>query len=104
RKDAICKRCNTLMYPGGVNSPENHKKGYCTDGVRQKIPKSGSHTLPPWPQPSGIFTKGSVFEPHQFFASLIELSSRVAETVSGNSVEYTMEHGAFAAMLKERII
>ncbi|KAJ7585548.1 hypothetical protein C8J56DRAFT_1087508, partial [Mycena floridula] len=104
RKDAICKRCNTLMYPGGVNSPENHKKGYCTDGVRQKIPKSGSHALPPWPQPSGIFTKGSVFEPHQFFASLIELSSRIAETVSGNFIEYTMEHGAFAAMLKERII
>jgi len=36
RKAATCSRCNTIMYPGPTGSSENHKRGYCSDGVRQR--------------------------------------------------------------------
>jgi hypothetical protein len=36
RKIATCSRCKTVMYPGRSGALENHKKGYCADGVRQK--------------------------------------------------------------------
>ena len=55
-QSTTCTRCKVIMYPGKTNSPENHKRGYCSDGVQQKE-KSGDF-LPRWPQPPGIFTNG----------------------------------------------
>ncbi|KAG1804558.1 hypothetical protein EV424DRAFT_1351258 [Suillus variegatus] len=49
RKAQTCSRCQTIMYPGPENSPLNHKKGYCADGVKQSS-KAAGEELPPWPQ------------------------------------------------------
>ncbi|KIK52402.1 hypothetical protein GYMLUDRAFT_180122 [Collybiopsis luxurians FD-317 M1] len=44
RKPQTCNRCQTIIYPGPKNSPENHKLGYCSDSVSQKA------THIQWPQ------------------------------------------------------
>ncbi|KAG2040154.1 hypothetical protein BDR03DRAFT_821963, partial [Suillus americanus] len=67
RKAQTCSRCQTIMYPGPKNSPLNHKKGYCTDGVKQSS-KAASEELPAWPQPQGIFSEGQTFHPHVFLS------------------------------------
>ncbi|KAJ3747519.1 hypothetical protein DFH05DRAFT_1359498, partial [Lentinula detonsa] len=64
RTPQTCNRCQTIMYPGPKNSPENHKLGYCSDGVSQK------NLDIQWPQPQGIFTKGKNFYPIPFLKTL----------------------------------
>ncbi|KAG2033047.1 hypothetical protein BDR03DRAFT_1014699 [Suillus americanus] len=56
QKPQTCSHCQTIMYPGAKNSPLNHKKGYCADGVKQ-VSKVGGDELPAWPQPRGIFSE-----------------------------------------------
>ncbi|KAG2036500.1 hypothetical protein BDR03DRAFT_810790, partial [Suillus americanus] len=68
-KPQTCSRCQTIMYPGAENSPLNHKKGYCADGVKQ-VSKDGGDELPAWPQPQGIFSKGCIFHPHPFLSAV----------------------------------
>src|SRR5215472_8542473 len=46
-KPATCTWCHTVMYPGPTSSLDNHKRGYCSDRVKQG--KDG----PIWPQPHG---------------------------------------------------
>jgi hypothetical protein len=84
------------MYPGGQgNSHLNHKLGYCSDGVKQKF---ANDEAPPWPQPHGIFSRGTDFNLVPFFVALREIYERlvtqgeVAESIS-------VEHEAFARML-----
>ncbi|KAG1825378.1 hypothetical protein EV424DRAFT_1320115, partial [Suillus variegatus] len=69
RKAQTCSCCQTIMYPGPENSPLNHKKGYCADGVKQSS-KAASEELPPWPQPRGIFSEGRMFHPHMFLSTV----------------------------------
>ncbi|KAH9967213.1 hypothetical protein BC827DRAFT_1088629, partial [Russula dissimulans] len=59
RKTAICSHCHTVMYPSGS---QNHKKGYCVDGARQ-VKGKGEDGIPDWPQPQGIYVKGTAFRP-----------------------------------------
>ncbi|KAG2125201.1 hypothetical protein BD769DRAFT_1388490 [Suillus cothurnatus] len=68
-KAQTCSHCQTIMYPGPENSPLNHKKGYCADGVKQSS-KTASEELPPWPQPRGIFSEGRTFHPHVFLSTV----------------------------------
>jgi hypothetical protein len=86
-----------LMYPGIPGSPDNHKKGYCADGVKQN-----SKTQPPapWPQPQGIFTKGSYFNPIEFLNTLREVYESVVN--GGENVDLSLEHEAFAKMVMAR--
>ncbi|KAG1841954.1 hypothetical protein F4604DRAFT_1597732 [Suillus subluteus] len=65
----MCSRCQTIMYLGPENSPLNHKKGYCADGVKQSS-KTAGEELPPWPQPRGIFSEGRTFHPHMFLSTV----------------------------------
>ncbi|KAG2120419.1 uncharacterized protein F5147DRAFT_563009 [Suillus discolor] len=46
RKAQTCSCCQTIMYPGPKNSPLNHKRGYCADGIKQ-VSKNSSKDLPP---------------------------------------------------------
>ena len=91
------------MYPGRGGAPENHKKGYCADGVRQK-PKAGSTdpALPEWPQPHGIFTNGSHFHPLIFLATVRELYDKVIDRAISDQ-DYSMEDEAFSRMLSSRV-
>ncbi|KAJ7157749.1 hypothetical protein C8R46DRAFT_909000, partial [Mycena filopes] len=89
-------RCNKIMYPGGKKSPENHKKGYCSDGFKQKVVEGESA---PWPQPTGLFTTGSEFHPLIFLTTIREVYEKVV--VEGET-DVSMEQEAFLSMLPGR--
>src|SRR6266699_7254783 len=74
RKMAIYGRCQMIMYPGGA---DNHKRGYCADGAHQIVKKCDHDTLPDWPQPQGIFEKGTHFHPIEFLTTLQEVYEKV---------------------------
>ena len=98
RKMAICSRCQTIMYPGGIG---NHKRGYCTDGVRQIVKKGGDDALPDWPQPQGIFERGTHFYPIEFLKMLREVYEKlVVGHTSG--LDVPIEYAAFTTMLGKR--
>ncbi|KAJ7094960.1 hypothetical protein C8R44DRAFT_577859, partial [Mycena epipterygia] len=94
RKVATYSRCHKVMYPGKTGSPENHKKGYCSDGFKQKA--TTGDDLPPWPQPAGIFTGGSEFHPLLFLAAVRDVYEKV---VMEENKDVEMEHEAFLLML-----
>ena len=91
------------MYLGPTGSLDNHKKGYCSDGVRQKAKaESNDGALPEWPQPSGIFMNGTHFHPITFLSKTHQLYDKVVEgTIS--EIEYSMEDEAFSCLLSSRI-
>jgi hypothetical protein len=110
----MCKRCRTIMYPGPTGAPENHKKGYCSDGVKQTLTHSKQNQDPPkpnqsvslatpaWPQPVGIFTNGTQFHPTVFLDKVRELYAKVViGTASG---ELLLEDEVFAHLLARRTV
>ncbi|KAG2091336.1 uncharacterized protein F5147DRAFT_643230 [Suillus discolor] len=99
RKVQTCSRCQTIMYPGPENSPLNHKRGYCADGVKQ-VSKNSGEDLPPWPQPQGLFSEGHTFHLHAFLLAV----QRVYEYVSlqGPGEMDLLETEAFAKLLVSR--
>ncbi|KAF8173269.1 hypothetical protein BJ912DRAFT_1065323 [Pholiota molesta] len=106
RKDAVCSRCKTVMYPGNRTQTHlNHKKGVCADGVASKLKPGSSDPLPDWPQPEGIFIEGRYFSPSTFLFTVRNLYERVIErTLHGNpdAIDYTLEDVAFSRMLESR--
>ncbi|THH19481.1 hypothetical protein EW146_g1687 [Bondarzewia mesenterica] len=101
RKPQTCGRCRVVKYSGGVGSDANHKKQHCSDGVK---PKDTADELPDWPQPLGIFTKGSHFHPIAFLMTIREMYERVVIVGEGGAPEVTMEDEAFAKMLTRRTV
>lgn len=99
RKPALCPRCKTIMYLGPTGAPKNHKKGFCSDSVRLKLPDNKpSNYFPQWLQPEGVFSatsNGTTFNPVPFLAAIHEMYLRVV--VGGAST--AMEYEAFAEML-----
>ena len=86
------------MYPGGA---DNHKRGYCADGARQIVKKGDDDTLPDWPQPQGIFEKGTHFYPVKFLKTLREIYEKlVVDRASG--IDVPVEYEAFRKMLSKR--
>ncbi|KAG1765854.1 hypothetical protein EV702DRAFT_1151163 [Suillus placidus] len=98
QKAQTCSRCQTIMYPGAENSPLNHKRGYCADGVKQ-VSKSGED-LPPWPQPQGLFSEGRTFHPHAFLTAVQRVYERVFSQGPGEMD--ILETEAFAKLLASR--
>jgi len=97
---ATCSQCHTIMYPGPMGSPENHKKGYCSDGFKQVMK---SDTVPDWPQPQEIFEFGTTFRPIQFLATIHTVYEKVI--IEGNSRgNLAMEYEAFGTLLNRCII
>ncbi|KAI0673878.1 hypothetical protein C8Q78DRAFT_1186282 [Trametes maxima] len=112
RKLNTCTRCKTIMWPGPRGSPFNHKRSFCSDGVRMNPQvtktKDGQSTvlteeLPPWPQPSGIFEGGNRFNPTVFLSTVSQLYAQMIthQTTGGR---FAMEYLAFAEMLHKRTI
>ncbi|KAH9010621.1 hypothetical protein EDB85DRAFT_2083308 [Lactarius pseudohatsudake] len=106
RKPASCPRCKRIMYPGPTKSPENHKRGYCSDGVRSKPPDNAPPGyLPLWPQPIGVFssnTWGTTFNPIPFLATLRDVYEKAV--LGGGQNDEAVEFGTFTAMLHSRIV
>ena len=106
RKPASCPRCKKIMYPGPTGAPENHKRGCCSDGMKSKPPNNmSSNYLPHWPQPNGIFSGGTSFNPQAFLSAVREIYEKVVMGTGGgdgfgdgNSMEYV----AFTEMLQKR--
>ncbi|KAK7050400.1 hypothetical protein R3P38DRAFT_3173760 [Favolaschia claudopus] len=96
RKVAACLRCNKVMYPGPNKAPENHKKGHCSDGFKQKSTDDNSA---PWPQPTGIFTMGSEFHPLLFLVAIRDLYEKVL--IEQNHGSLNVEDEAFSLMLQQ---
>lgn len=93
------------MWAHGEGGSENHKKGYCSDGVKQKpVALNGvTDELPPWPQPNEIFTKGTHFWPQCFARTVRELYDMVTDSYRLGGPK-AMEFAAFADMLHKRLV
>ncbi|PIL26811.1 hypothetical protein GSI_11072 [Ganoderma sinense ZZ0214-1] len=105
QKPNTCHRCLSIMWAQGEGGSENHKKGYCSDGVKQKAASVDGviEELPPWPQPNDIFTKGTHFWPKRFARTVRDLYDTVTD---GDRLggPRAMEFQAFAEMLRARLI
>lgn len=104
----ICSRCNALMYPKGRGARENHPRGYCSDGapvhmtpIKHKKTK-GDERPPPFPQPAGIFTEGTLFDPLTLLRQIRPLYERL---IIGGDPEgdLDIEAQAFLKLLRDRI-
>ena len=89
------------MYPGPEGSSLNHKRAYCSDGVKQ-VSKAGDE-VPPWPQPQGIFTAGRTFHPQAFYTTVQDIYERYCIPGAEPPPITTMEGIAFAKLLASRI-
>jgi RNase P subunit RPR2 len=97
RKPATCTRCRTIMYPGPTGSPENHKKGVCSDGVSPAL------KAVEWPQPQGVFTNGTHFHPIPFLQTLRKIyEAFLTHQEPPNTIP--MEHDAFVRLLASRTV
>lgn len=94
------------MYPGPTGAPENHKRGCCSDGVKSKPPdNTSSNYLPYWPQPNGIFSGGTSFNPQAFLSAIRDIYEKVViGTGDGDGVgdEKSMEYAPVTKMLQKR--
>lgn len=88
------------VYSGG--NSDNHKKGYCLDGVKQKVATNEDKLLP-WPQLNKIFMKRTHFWLTHFNRTIHELYDMVTD---GNTTggPRAMEYVAFVEMLQKRLI
>ncbi|TFK78045.1 hypothetical protein K466DRAFT_607378 [Polyporus arcularius HHB13444] len=104
RKLPMCARCKQMKYLGGTGSAANHRRDYCSDGVRcsNKL-KAGTDIIPDWPQPPGIFTSGSKFHAIEFLKALRDLHEKTVNNDSSNVV-IDLEGLAFAKMFQTRTI
>ena len=97
------------MWVGGEGGDDNHKRGYCLDGVKQSFKKKtvaaddDKNKLPPWPQPSGIFTKGTHFWPRRLNRAIRELHDALDSSDDLGGIK-AMEYAAFAEMLEKRLV
>ncbi len=102
------------MYPGGEGSGHNHKRGVCSDGVYSKAGKI-KRTIngevitvpqeepPAWPQPAGIFSKGTCFHGASFLAAIEEMYERLV-VKQDTDTERAMEYLALTSMLQSRLL
>ena len=88
------------MYPGPEGSALNHKRGYCSDGVKQV---SKHEEIPPWPQPYGIFTTGKTFHPPAFYRTVQDIYERYCSAGSEPTPIATMEVFTFVQLLASHI-
>ena len=86
------------MYPGLTGAPENHKQGYCLDGVKSKPPENrSSDCLPEWPQPNGIYSARASFNLVVFLSAICDVYQKVL--VDGCCRNKMMEYEVFVEML-----
>ena len=88
------------MYPGGTGSPENHKRQYCSDGVKQRCDI-------PWPQPGGIFEGGTNFYPIKLLENIRCMYERLCPPdgrgLAPAEADLSMEEAALGTYLKNSL-
>ena len=89
------------MYPGPEGSPLNHKRAYCSDGVKQV--SKASEEVPPWPQSQGIFTAGKTFHPQAFYTTVQDIYKWYCIPGAKPPPITIMEAVAFAKLLASHI-
>ena len=109
------------MYPGPTKSPQNHKRGYCSDGCpvsfdrfakvkKEPATQAQSTTAtkdspPQYPQPDGIFSNGDSFNCIQFLQHVKDIYERAVMREQNQAVsDFTIEDQAFALMLESRTL
>ncbi|KAI1781644.1 hypothetical protein LXA43DRAFT_908157 [Ganoderma leucocontextum] len=111
-----CHRCKRVMYPGPVNSPLNHPRGVCNDGVwqsarPQKEKDNGNKVVPaledppPYPQPEKLFTSnkdGHFFHADQLIKELHSFYERIMAGDAGTGPR-ALHDVAFAQLLQARV-
>ena len=86
------------MYPGVGGASENHKKKYCSDGVKRSMK---TDKAPDWPQPPGVFDRGTTFNPIPFLTTIHSMYERIViEGTDGDDL--AMEYLSFAKLLQDR--
>lgn len=103
-----CTRCQCLMYPYSKNSPDNHARGYCSDGgpvwsLTSKAKNKPRDRSPPFPLPAGLFKKGKEFDPIKLLENLRSLYTKIA-TCYVTATDLNPEESAFLKLMIERII
>ncbi|KAF7794597.1 hypothetical protein EIP86_005733 [Pleurotus ostreatoroseus] len=99
RRPQTCSRCKMIKYVAAIGSQANHKKHYCSDGV-----KSTHQGDPPprWPQPNGLFSNGTHFHPIVFLEHVHRLHEYNTNGFLDGQTAMPMELAAFAHMLDTR--
>ena len=100
-KQDRCRRCQRLKYPGGKNSLENHKKLFCSDGVRIPTKKTLSSNVPDWPQPQGVYSEGGFFHTLKFLQTVRDIWTSLDDTEMYGS-ELNIEYDSFVKFFKAR--
>ncbi|KAI0342682.1 hypothetical protein BDW22DRAFT_1314395, partial [Trametopsis cervina] len=80
----------------------NHKRDFCSDGVRT-IFKNSAETPPPWPQPAGIFSRGVFFHPIIFITKLKALVEAL-HALGPTQNDLDLESQALWTMFKARTV
>ncbi|KAI1782219.1 hypothetical protein LXA43DRAFT_906421 [Ganoderma leucocontextum] len=110
-----CHRCERVMYPGPQNSPLNHHRAVCSDGVWQSARTEktkpdgkvvpGLEEPPSFPQPDKLFTvdkEGHSFHVDRLIALLQAFYQRIMAGVAGSGLSALYDI-AFAKLLQARI-
>ncbi|KAI1782538.1 hypothetical protein LXA43DRAFT_905505 [Ganoderma leucocontextum] len=110
-----CHRCERVMYPGPQNSPLNHPRAVCNDGVWQsarteKIKQGGKvapslEEPPSFPQPDKLFTvdkEGHSFHVDRLVHLLQAFYQRIMAGVAGSGLS-ALYDVAFAKLLQARV-
>ncbi|KAI0640825.1 hypothetical protein C8Q79DRAFT_878027, partial [Trametes meyenii] len=112
-KNHVFHRCKMIKYPGPEGSELNHKKLHCADGARQAskmITKmigaqqvQVTESPPMYPQPAGVFTRGTHFHVRRFIRAIQDLYERIVVQGAANG-SFAMEDLALASLLQERLV
>ncbi|KAI1796505.1 hypothetical protein LXA43DRAFT_879937 [Ganoderma leucocontextum] len=109
-----CHRCQRVMYPGPVNSPLNHPRSVCNDGVWQSAraeKTKGDKVVPalegppPYPQPEKLFTSdkdGHYFHTDRLIKELRSFYQRIMGGDAGTG-PHTLYDIAFAQLLQAHV-
>jgi hypothetical protein len=84
------------MHPGGRCAKGNHRRDFCSDGVKVLMP---GDSVPDWPQPAGIFEDGKLFHPISLLLTLREVYE-VVVVQHNNGGDLAMEYQTFLKMVQ----
>ena len=80
---------------------ENHKKLFCSDGVRIPTKKTLSSNVPDWPQPQGVYSEGGFFHTLKFLQTVRDIWTSLDDTEMYGS-ELNVEYDSFVKFFKAR--
>ncbi|KAH9958299.1 hypothetical protein BC827DRAFT_1136441, partial [Russula dissimulans] len=95
-----CFVVSIVKPTGGNNLAGTDAK--LADGARQ-VKRKGDDDIPDWPQPQGVYAKGTHFYPIEFLKTLRDMYKRVVVR-DERSADLPVEYEAFGKVLQRRTI